>query len=290
MTHDHQLHGGQHSLRSCAASATSSRTSSPTRRWPGTQLAVFTDARGLDDAEMQRLAREMNLSEIGVRLPGRGGRARAHPDLHARRRAAVRRAPDARDGVRARSAAAAARDPPRDRDGRRAGRAGARAATGSCSVGWSSRSRPGSRSRTRPTLLGGSGRRALGAAGRALRQRRAGTCTSTLRSEEEVAALRPDLAALSDLPDVVGVNCFAGSGTSWKTRMFAPASGVAEDPATGSAAGPLAVHLARHGRIGFGERDRDLAGRRDRAALDALRARRRVVRARSSGSRSAAAP
>jgi len=29
--------------------------------------------------------------------------------------------------------------------------------------------------------------------------------------------------------------------------------GVAEDPATGSAAGPFAVHLARHGRIGFGE-------------------------------------
>jgi trans-2,3-dihydro-3-hydroxyanthranilate isomerase len=27
---------------------------------------------------------------------------------------------------------------------------------------------------------------------------------------------------------------------------------VAEDPATGSAAGPLAVHLARHGRIAFG--------------------------------------
>ena len=35
--------------------------------------------------------------------------------------------------------------------------------------------------------------------------------------------------------------------------MFAPADGVAEDPATGSAAGPLAVHLARHGRIPFGE-------------------------------------
>jgi trans-2,3-dihydro-3-hydroxyanthranilate isomerase len=35
--------------------------------------------------------------------------------------------------------------------------------------------------------------------------------------------------------------------------MFAPAGGVAEDPATGSAAGPLAVHLARHGRIPFGE-------------------------------------
>jgi trans-2,3-dihydro-3-hydroxyanthranilate isomerase len=35
--------------------------------------------------------------------------------------------------------------------------------------------------------------------------------------------------------------------------MFAPSSGVAEDPATGSAAGPLALHLARHGRIGFGD-------------------------------------
>jgi trans-2,3-dihydro-3-hydroxyanthranilate isomerase len=35
--------------------------------------------------------------------------------------------------------------------------------------------------------------------------------------------------------------------------MFAPFHGVAEDPATGSAAGPLAVHLARHGRIAFGD-------------------------------------
>ena len=35
--------------------------------------------------------------------------------------------------------------------------------------------------------------------------------------------------------------------------MFAPGHGVGEDPATGSAAGPLAIHLARHGRIAFGE-------------------------------------
>jgi trans-2,3-dihydro-3-hydroxyanthranilate isomerase len=73
-----------------------------------------------------------------------------------------------------------------------------------------------------------------------------------LGSEEEVAALEPDFAALARLTDVC-VNCFAGSGTRWKTRMFAPSSGVAEDPATGSAAGPLALHLARHGRIGFGD-------------------------------------
>ena len=36
--------------------------------------------------------------------------------------------------------------------------------------------------------------------------------------------------------------------------MFAPGEGVPEDPATGSAAGPLAVHLSRHGRISFGQR------------------------------------
>ena len=35
--------------------------------------------------------------------------------------------------------------------------------------------------------------------------------------------------------------------------MFAPGDGVPEDPATGSAAGPLALHLARHGRIAFGD-------------------------------------
>ena len=73
-----------------------------------------------------------------------------------------------------------------------------------------------------------------------------------LRSEDAVAALAPDFGALARLAPV-GVNCFAGSGRTWKTRMFAPAGGVSEDPATGSAAGPLAIHLARHGRIEFGQ-------------------------------------
>jgi trans-2,3-dihydro-3-hydroxyanthranilate isomerase len=74
-----------------------------------------------------------------------------------------------------------------------------------------------------------------------------------LPSEEAVAALEPDYTALARIQGFVGTNCFAGLGTRWKTRMFAPADGVPEDPATGSAAGPLACHLARHGRIGWGE-------------------------------------
>lgn len=73
-----------------------------------------------------------------------------------------------------------------------------------------------------------------------------------LESEAAVAALAPDSGALAAL-GAFGVSCFAGSERSWKTRMFAPGLGVSEDPATGSAAGPLALHLARHGRTQFGQ-------------------------------------
>jgi trans-2,3-dihydro-3-hydroxyanthranilate isomerase len=74
-----------------------------------------------------------------------------------------------------------------------------------------------------------------------------------LADEDAVAGLSPDLGALLALGQV-GVSCFASAGARVKSRMFAPGLGVAEDPATGSAAGPLALHLARHGRIAFGQR------------------------------------
>jgi trans-2,3-dihydro-3-hydroxyanthranilate isomerase len=35
--------------------------------------------------------------------------------------------------------------------------------------------------------------------------------------------------------------------------MFAPGDGIPEDPATGSAAGPLALHLVRHGLVEPGQ-------------------------------------
>jgi trans-2,3-dihydro-3-hydroxyanthranilate isomerase len=73
-----------------------------------------------------------------------------------------------------------------------------------------------------------------------------------LDTPEEVAALRPNADALLDLSSY-GTVCFARDGESWKARVFVPAHGVLEDAATGSAAGPLALHLARHGRIGFGD-------------------------------------
>ena len=69
-------------------------------------------------------------------------------------------------------------------------------------------------------------------------------------SREAVAAIEPDFNALTALG--VNVSCIAGSGTAWKTRMFAPALGVPEDAATGSAAGPLACHVCRHGLVPWG--------------------------------------
>jgi trans-2,3-dihydro-3-hydroxyanthranilate isomerase len=75
----------------------------------------------------------------------------------------------------------------------------------------------------------------------------------TLASERAVAGLAPDLGALTRLGEIC-VSCFTAQGDRCKTRMFAPALGVAEDPATGSAAGPIALHLVRHGRATTGRR------------------------------------
>lgn len=73
-----------------------------------------------------------------------------------------------------------------------------------------------------------------------------------LGSEAEVAGLAPDWSALSG-QDVLGVNVFAAAGDRWKLRMFSAFQGMGEDAATGSAAGPLACHLARHGLVEWGE-------------------------------------
>lgn len=75
-----------------------------------------------------------------------------------------------------------------------------------------------------------------------------------LSDPEQLAALEPDMVALARLGPI-GIGCFApldqdagpGEHTRVKLRVFGPGAGISEDPATGSAAGPLALHLARHG-------------------------------------------
>jgi trans-2,3-dihydro-3-hydroxyanthranilate isomerase len=217
----------------------------------GNQLAVFTDARGLEEREMQRLAREMNFSEtVFVLPPEAGGHARmriftptaevpfaGHPTLGC---AFVLAGPLQVEEIRLETG------------------------SGVVAVGLereADRIVFGRMQQPLPTwhpyddeaeLLAGLGveRSELPVE---LYDNGMHHVYVALGSEDAVAGLRPDLSALVDAPAVLGINCFAGSGTRWKTRMFSPGGGFAEDPATGSAAGPLALHLARYGRIGFGE-------------------------------------
>jgi len=218
----------------------------------GNQLAVFADARGVPEQDMQRLARELNLSEsVFVFPPEQGGDASiriftpggelpfaGHPVLGSAivvggalgKDTVVLETPGGLVPVRL-----------------RLGEEGDRVASG-----WMEQPIPTWELYPREAEL----LKALGV-------ERSGLPVEVydngphhvyveLESKDAVAALAPNTGALAKLGQVE-VNCFAGSGKHWKTRMFAPALGVPEDPATGSAAGPLAVHLSRHGRIAFGE-------------------------------------
>jgi len=72
---------------------------------------------------------------------------------------------------------------------------------------------------------------------------------------ETLAGLRPDPAALTALLQAhAAVGCFVfllrpEAEALARARMFAPGAGVPEDPATGSAAGPLGAYLAAHGLL-----------------------------------------
>ena len=216
----------------------------------GNQLAVFTDARGLDAETMQALAREINYSESTFVLPAEeGGHAKmriftpaqelpfaGHPTLGT---AFVLAGPLQLVEIRLETAAGIV--PVRlEREENR--------------IVFGRMQQP------LPTVrLYEPADDLLGALGLEESELPVEVYDNgvqhvyvALASEDDVAALRPDPNRLAKLDGVVGVNCFAGSGSRWKTRMFPPTGGVAEDPATGSAAGPLALHLARHGRIGFG--------------------------------------
>jgi trans-2,3-dihydro-3-hydroxyanthranilate isomerase len=215
----------------------------------GNQLGVFTDGRPFDTGQMQRLAREMNFAETVFLLPPQAGgdvrlriftpRAElpfaGHPVLGTA--FVVGSALGAGTVTLETGAGLVPVTLERDGDQVVFGRMMQPIPSGE----------PFARERE---LLGALG---AGSSGLPVELYRNGPphVYVELASEDAVAALTPDLAALADLG--VAVNCFAGQGRSWKTRMFYPSAGVPEDPATGSAAGPLAVHLARHGRIGFGE-------------------------------------
>lgn len=216
----------------------------------GNPLAVFTDARGLSDATMQAIAREMNLSEtVFVLKPEAGGHARlrifmprkeipfaGHPVLGS---AFVLGGALQAENIRFETGVGII--PVRlEREG------------ATIAFGWMQQKVPTARSVEQPEEL----LAALGLTKSALPileydngMRHAYVMVD---SSDTVAALEPDFARLRKL-GAFGVNVFAQRGSEVKTRMFAASESFLEDPATGSAAGPLAVHLAQHGKIPFGE-------------------------------------
>jgi trans-2,3-dihydro-3-hydroxyanthranilate isomerase len=216
----------------------------------GNQLGVFTDARGLSSDLMQRLARELNLSEtVFVMPPEQGGVAHiriftptaelafaGHPVLGS---AVVLGSALERTSIALETGRGIVPLQLRMENGR---------------VGFARMRQP------IPTWQAFAREAELL---KALGVERSGLPVEVysngpehvyveLESDEAVAELAPDMRALGELAGVC-TSCFAGAASSWKTRVFAPALGVPEDPATGSAAGPLALHLARHARIEFGE-------------------------------------
>ena len=79
-----------------------------------------------------------------------------------------------------------------------------------------------------------------------------------VQTRAAVDAAEPDLGVMRRLKsafprDHVGVFVFTTDGADANvtaySRMFAPGSGIAEDPATGGASGPLGCYLVRHGLV-----------------------------------------
>jgi trans-2,3-dihydro-3-hydroxyanthranilate isomerase len=218
----------------------------------GNQLAVFEDAQGLSDELMQRAARELNLSETVFVLPADGNEANAHIRIFT----PALELPFAGHPVLGTAFVL----------GKRLGLHTVHLKTAAGVV-------PVALTRSNGNIVFGEmaqpaptwtvfdrADELLAAVGVERSELPVEVYDNGVRhtyvrlpDEAAVAALDPDIGALGRF-GAVGVSCFAADGARVKSRMFGPGLGVPEDPATGSAAGPLAVHLARHGVVGFGER------------------------------------
>jgi PhzF family phenazine biosynthesis protein len=97
-----------------------------------------------------------------------------------------------------------------------------------------------------------------------------------IRGRERLRALRPDMARLASLDERTGTRGYfvftldTGPGDDALThgRMFAPGIGIEEDPVTGNANGPMGAWLVKHGMLQthdgearFRARQRNGAGR-----------------------------
>ncbi len=214
----------------------------------GNQLAVFTDARGVDDATMQALAKEIGFSETTFVLPPEtSGHVRVrifnplaempfagHPILGT---AWVLATPLQR-GIIELETGMGVVPVEIDRD-----------ESGALVFGRMTQPVPTIRevedAQELFTVLGVRGSELPVE----LYDNGATHIVVTLDSDATVAALSPDSSAIARF-GVTGVNCVVGTESRWKNRMFWSNG---EDAATGSAAGPIACHACRHGLAEWGE-------------------------------------
>lgn len=237
------------------------------RRFGGNQLAVFVAADGLDDATMQALAREMNLSETSFVLPPADAANTARVRIFNRREemafaghpcigTAVVLARGSGDAGSMRLEVPAGLvkvDLLAGRDGQAAG---ARIQA----------PQPFSRGEAVPPAV------VAACLGLGEADVLTGGCPPTVASAgnpyvlaelsaEALARCAPDLAAFrralderAHLAKRFSIYAYVRTGEGLRARMFAPLAGTWEDPATGSAAAPLAgllLSLSDRDDVGF---------------------------------------
>jgi trans-2,3-dihydro-3-hydroxyanthranilate isomerase len=236
------------------------------RLFGGNQLAVFLDGRGLRDGDMQAIANEMNFSESTFVLPPE----QSGTDMRVRIFTPGAELPMAGHptiGTAFALARAGVLEP---------GRAGVVFGLGvgptRVDLTWE-RERLTFAWMTQPSPSFGPVLRGMEALAASAIGLPADSVTATalpvqivscgvpylmipLATRAHVDAAAVDPAAVARLADAAalgreGLYMFtterAGDDATVYTRMFAPAIGIAEDPATGSAAGPLGCYLLAHG-------------------------------------------
>jgi len=213
----------------------------------GNPLAVFLEAGDLDTETMQALARELNLSETTfVSAPENGGTARVriftpraeipfagHPTLGTATVLAQSAGLSAVTLELAVGHVPVVFEAPTDRGLR---------------CGWFRRPAPRLTARDHAQELRVSLGLTEAASPVAVYDNGMLHAVVEVASYQALADLRPNLTALAEIP-VDTIDVFAADGEDVHLRVFAPAHGIVEDPATGSAAAPVFQHMSVHRRL-----------------------------------------
>lgn len=234
-------------------------------RFEGNQLAVFHDARGLSTQQMQAITKEMNFSEctfiLPVETPG--------TDLRMRIFTPGTELPMAGHPVIGSTFALAELGV--IKPGQQSLVFGLGVGPTKVELTWEEKRLSFAwMDQARPTYLApltprpdiirsvGLDAHAVDATGLPIEEISCGNAFTIVpvRTRAAVDAAEADLAAMRQLESAfpgkhVGVLFFSAepieAGVIAYSRMFAPGAGVIEDPATGSAAGPLGCYLVKHG-------------------------------------------